>query len=107
MGRIPLNLATLNVRGLKDSSKCAHFLGEFKNLSVHVAAGQETRFISAADCRVLEGDFNVYSAYDSHSSAGVCLLVGRRLDFDVDVVFAGDGASWLWPMLPFKVSSSD
>ena len=51
---------------------------------------QETLFISAADCQVLEGDFNVFSAYGSCSSAGVSLLVGHSLDADVDV-FASDG----------------
>ena len=84
-----LNLATLNVRGLRDSSKCAHLLAELKNLSVNVAAMQQTHFICAADCRVLENDFNVFSAYGSRSSAGVSLLVGHSLD--VDLVFAGDG----------------
>ena len=34
MGLMALNLATLNVRGLRDSSKCARLLGELKNLSV-------------------------------------------------------------------------
>ena len=42
-------------------------------------------FIWAADFRVLENDFNVFSTY-----ARVSLLVGRNLDADVDVVFAGD-----------------
>ena len=86
-----LNLATLNVRGLRDSSKCTHLLGELKNLGVDVAAVQETHFTCGADCRVLESDFNVFSAYSSRTSAGVSLLVGRSLDADVDVVFAGDG----------------
>ena len=87
-----LNLATLNVRGLKDSSKCAYLLAELKNLSVNVAAVQETHFICAADCRVLENDLVVFfSAYGSCSSAGVSLLVGRSLDSDVNIVFAGDG----------------
>ncbi len=40
---------------------------------------------------VLESDLNVFSAYGSGTSAGVSLLVGRSLDADVDVVFAGDG----------------
>ena len=40
---------------------------------------------------MLESDFNVFSAYGSCTSAGVTLLVGRSLDADVDVVFAGDG----------------
>ena len=51
---------------------------------------QETYFTCGADCRVLESDFNVFSAYGSRTSAGVSLLVGRSLDADVDV-FAGDG----------------
>ena len=89
MVQMALNLATLNMRGLRDSSKCAHLLAELKNLSVGVAEGQETHFISAADCRVLEGDFNVFLAYGSRSSAGVSLLVERSLDADIDV-FAGD-----------------
>ena len=85
-----LNLASLNVRGLRDSSKCTRFLAELKNLGVDVAAVQETHFTCGADCGVLESDFNVFSAYGSRTSAGVSLLVGRSLDADV-VVFAGDG----------------
>ena len=84
-----LNLASLNVRGLRDSSKCARLLGELKKLCVDVAAVQETHFTCDADCRVLENDFNVFSAYGSQVSAGVSLLVGRSLY--ADVVFAGDG----------------
>ena len=45
---------------------------------------------SAADCRVQENDFNVFSAYGSRTSVGVCLLVERSLDADINVVFAGD-----------------
>ena len=86
-----LNVASLNVRGLRDSSKCARLLGELKNIRVDVAAVQETHFTCDADCRVLVNDFNVFSAYGSRASAGVSLLVGRSLDADVDVVFAGDG----------------
>ena len=86
-----LNLATFNVRGLRDSSKCTGLLGELKNLCGDVAAVQETHFTCGADCRVLESDFNVFSAYGSRASAGVSLLVGCSLDADVDVVFAGDG----------------
>ena len=41
MSLMTLNLATLNVRGLRDSSKCARLLAELKNLSVDV---QETPF---------------------------------------------------------------
>ena len=86
-----LNLASLNVRGLRDSSKCTRLFAELKNLGVDVAAVQETHFTCGADCRVLESDFNVFSAYGSRTSAGVSLLVGRSLDADVDVVFADDG----------------
>ncbi len=63
-----LNLASLNVRGLRDSSKCAHLLAELKNLGVDVAAVQETHFTCGADCRVLENDFNVFSTAFTHES---------------------------------------
>ena len=92
-----LNLATLNVRGLRDASKCAR---------LDVAAVQERHFICATDCRLLENDLKVFSAYGCRSSIGVYLLVGRSLDADVDVVFACDEAGWSWPMLPLKVLSS-
>ena len=86
-----LNLAILNVRGLRDPSKCACLLGELKNLSVDVAAVQEIHFSCDAEYRVLESDFNVFSAYGSRTSIGVSLLVGCSLNADVDV-FAGDGS---------------
>ena len=75
MGLMTLNLATLNVRGLRDSNKCASLLAELKNLKMYVSAAQETHFICAVDCRVLENNFNVFSAYRSSSSTGVSLLV--------------------------------
>ena len=40
-------------------------------------------------------DFVIYSAFGSHLSAGVSLLVGRSLDAIVNVVFAGDGGRLL------------
>ena len=86
-----LNLATLNVRGLRDPGKCTRLLGELKNLGVDVAEVQETHFTCRVDSHVLESDFNVFSVYGSRTSVGVSLLVGRSLDADVDVVFAGDG----------------
>ena len=52
---------------------------------------QKTHFTCGADCRVLESDFNVFSAYGSCASARVSLLDGRSLGADVDVIFAGDG----------------
>ena len=91
MGLMALNLATLNMRGLRDSSKCTRLLGELKTLGVDVAAVQETHFTCSADCQMLESNLNVFSAYGSRASAGVSLLVGCSLDADVDVVFAGDG----------------
>ena len=75
MGLMALNPATLNVRGLRDRSKCARLLGELNNLSVDVNAVQETLFICDVGCRVLESDFNVVSEYSSHTSVGVSLLV--------------------------------
>ena len=56
MGFIALNFATFNARGLRDPSKRVHLLGELWNLSVNVAAVQETHFNCAADFRVLEDD---------------------------------------------------
>ena len=44
---------------------------------------------------MLENDFVVYSAFGSHLSAEVSLLIGRSLDAIVDVVFAGDGGRLL------------
>ena len=85
-----LNVASLNARGLRDASKCAHLLSDLLNLCVDVTAVQETHFICEADCRVLKNDFVVYSAFSSHLSAGVSLLVGYSFDATVDVVFAGD-----------------
>ena len=76
--------------GPRDSSKCARLLAELKNHRVNATAVQETHFICAEDCRVLENDFNVFSAYSSRCSDGVFLLVGRSLDADVGVVFAVD-----------------
>ena len=66
-------------------------LGELSNLCVNVTEVQETHFPCTADCRVLERDFVVLSTCSNHSSVGVCLLIGRSLDADVNVVFSGDG----------------
>ena len=46
------------------------------------------RWLSGAGKRLSQ---TFFSAYGSRVSAGVSLLVGRSLDADVDVVFAGDG----------------
>ena len=81
-----LNLASLNMRGLRDLSWCSHLLGELSNLGVNVAAVQETHFICAADCRVLEGDFIIFSAFGSRCSTGVSLLVACSLNANVNLV---------------------
>ena len=49
-GWMAVNLATLNVRGLRDLSKCARLFGKLSNLGVYVAAAQETHFSCAKDC---------------------------------------------------------
>ena len=84
-----LILDASNVRGLRDSNKCARLLAELTNFNVNIAAVQETHFICTADCRVLKNNINVFSAYGSRNSAGVSLLVGRSLHANVNVVFAG------------------
>ena len=86
-----LNVASLNARGVRDASKCAHLLAKLSKLCVEVAAVQETHFICEADFRVLKDDFAVYSAFGSHLSAGVSLRIGCSLGAIVNVVFAGDG----------------
>ena len=60
-----LNLASLNVRGLRDLSKCAHLLGEHLNLCMNVAVVQETHFTCTEDCWVLEGNIVVCSVFSS------------------------------------------
>ena len=85
-----LNVASLNVRGLRDPSKCVYLL-ELLNLCVNVAAVQETHFICAEDCRVLECDFVVFAVFGSSCSAGVSLLVGHNLNAIVNLVFADGG----------------
>ena len=47
--RMTLNVASLNMRGLRDPSKCAHLLGELSNICVNVAAVQETHFTCTGD----------------------------------------------------------
>ena len=92
MGLMALNLKTLNARELRDPSKCARLLGELSNISVDLVAMQETHFICTADCRVLENDYAVLSAYGSRSSIGVSLLIGRCLNADVNLVLGDDGS---------------
>ena len=44
MGLMALNFATLNVRGLRDPSKCAHLLGELSNLSVSCCSVRDSLY---------------------------------------------------------------
>ena len=94
------DLVSVNMRGLRDPSKCVCLLGELLNLCVDVA----WLTLFAQLTRVLKNDFVVFSAYGSCGSAGVSLLVGRSLDVKVNLVFAGDGNDWLWSMLSLKAS---
>ena len=89
-----LNLAALNVRGLRDLSKHARLLSELSNLSGNVAAEQEIHFTCTVYCRVMENDYVVLSAYDSCSSIGVTLLIGHSLNADVNLLLADD-ESWM------------
>ena len=73
-----LNLARVNMSGLRDLSKCAHLLGKLSNLRADVVAVPVTGFICATDSRMLEKDFVVFSAYESCCSAGVSLLSGHE-----------------------------
>ena len=81
-----LNLTSFNVRGLRDPSKCTH-----SNLCVDVTVVQETHFICADECWVLEDEFVVFSAFDSRFSTGVSLLVRRSFNAIVNLIFADDG----------------
>ena len=87
--RMTLNVASLNVRGLKVPSRCAHLLSKLSNL-FNVAAVQETHFTCTEDCRTLEDYFVVFSAFGNSCGAGVSLLVGRSLNAIVNLIFAGD-----------------
>ena len=63
-----LNLAGVNMRGLRDLSKCAHLLGDILIICVDVITVQETHFICTADSRVLENNFVIFSADESRYS---------------------------------------
>ena len=98
-----LNVASLNVRGLRDSSKCARLLGELKNLCVDVAAVQETHFTCEADCRVLESDFNVFSAYGSNFSGwGLLASWTQPWCWCWRCFCRWRGRGLLWPMFAVK-----
>ena len=59
--------------------------------SVCVCLVNSRTFTCAADCRVLEDDYVVLSAYGSRRSVGFSLLIGRSLNADVNLVLADDG----------------
>ncbi len=50
---------------------------------------QETRFICAEDCQVLENDFVVLSAFSNHCNAEVSLLLGHSLDTFINLGLGG------------------
>ena len=69
MGLMALNLASVNVRGLRDSSKCTRLLGELKNLGVEAAAVQETHFPCGADV----GCWKTTLTFSQHTAAAPAL----------------------------------
>ena len=85
-----LNLDTLNTWRLRDPSKCTCLLGELSNLSVNIAAEQETHFTCTVDFQVLKDDYVIFSAYGSRSSIEVSFLIGRSINADVNFVLADD-----------------
>ena len=76
--------------GTEGSKQASRLLGELLNLRVNVAAVQKIHFICVADCQVLKSDFVVFLAFGSRCGAGVSLLVGLRLNANVNLVFAGN-----------------
>ena len=84
-----LNIASLNVRGLRDSNKCAHLLAELSNLWVNVAAVQETHFTCEADCQVLEDDSSFQYSAAASVLGGLCLLDTASMRLSI-LSFTGD-----------------
>ena len=85
-----LNHATLNMRGLRDSSKCSCLLGEISNLALDVGTVQETHFTYAAVCRVQDNYFVVLSVYSSriHLSTAVYLRsITDKVDASIRTLF--------------------
>ena len=73
-----LNLASLNGRGLRDSSKCARLLGELRNLCVDVAAVQETHFTCGADIDFVSCPTFHLIAWTDHKLIRVSLRLANR-----------------------------
>ena len=84
-----LNLASLNARGLRDSSRANFAAANLENLGVDVATVQETHFESYLDEYVLRGKWEVHSAYGRPNSRGVSLLVKQSLEAATNIVYAG------------------
>ena len=76
-GKLTLNLASLNARGMRDRGRASRVLRDLVHLKADVISLQETHFVCAADERVLKDDFVVYSAYGDRLSRGISLLVKR------------------------------
>ena len=75
-----LNLSNLNVRGLRDQSKCVRLPGELLSLCVDVVTVQETQFNYRTVCRLMEDDYVALSVFSSRCCTGVSLLIGRVLN---------------------------
>ena len=87
-----LNFASFNAMRLRDPSNWAHAcLVILSKLSGDVSALQETNFTCAADCRLLEDDYVILSAYGNRSSVGASLLIIRSLNADVNLFLLVDG----------------
>ena len=65
----------------------------FVNSRVDVAAVQETNFICAEYCRVLENNFAVFSLFGNRCSAGVSQLIRCSLNTIVNLVFDDDSVA--------------
>ena len=89
-----LNVASLNVHGLRAFRKQNAVLKELKTYDVDVAAIEETHFVSASDARVLARGYSVVSAYGTTHSRGVSLLVKSVLQPRLNV-FHQDAAGRL------------
>ena len=81
-----INIANLNVRGLRSREKTDRLLKDLLDLKVDVAAIEETHFVRPVDSRVLANDYYVVSDYGNNVSRGVSLLVRCALNPRIDIV---------------------
>ena len=80
-----LNIASVNMRGLRDPSKCVRLLGVTpKTLCWYCRSARDSLHLRSR----LLGAGVVFSAYRKHCSAEVSLLIERSLDANV---FVSDG----------------